>query len=119
MPEEWGGKTVMVEVSAKTKIGLPRLLEMILLVADLAELKADPDAPGSGTVLESRVDKGRGPVATVLPYADTAEAILLARRGAGSSDSTAIPIPTIRKCGESTAAPTTPRRSSTPGNFSP
>jgi len=66
MPEEWGGDTVMVEVSARTKQNLPRLLEMILLVADLAELKADPDAPASGTVLESRVDKGRGPVATVL-----------------------------------------------------
>jgi translation initiation factor IF-2 len=66
MPEDWGGDTVMVEVSARTKQNLPRLLEMILLVADLAELKADPDAPASGTVLESRVDKGRGPVATVL-----------------------------------------------------
>jgi translation initiation factor IF-2 len=66
MPEEWGGTTVTVEVSAKTKKNLPRLLEMILLVADLLELKADPDAPGSGTVLESRMDKGRGPVATVL-----------------------------------------------------
>jgi translation initiation factor IF-2 len=66
MPEEWGGDTVMVEVSARTKQNLPRLLEMILLVADLAELKGDPDAPASGTVLESRVDKGRGPVATVL-----------------------------------------------------
>ena len=66
MPEEWGGTTVTVEVSAKTKANLPRLLEMILLVADLLELKADPDAPGSGTVLESRMDKGRGPVATVL-----------------------------------------------------
>jgi translation initiation factor IF-2 len=66
MPEDWGGETVMVDVSAKTKKNLPRLLEMILLVADLRELKADPDAPASGTVLESRVDKGRGPVATVL-----------------------------------------------------
>jgi translation initiation factor IF-2 len=66
MPEDWGGDTVMVEVSAKTKKNLPRLLEMILLVSDLRELKADPDAPGSGTVIESRVDKGRGPVATVL-----------------------------------------------------
>jgi translation initiation factor IF-2 len=66
MPEEWGGDTVMVEVSAKTKQNLPRLLEMISLVGDLRELKADPDAPASGTVLESRVDKGRGPVATVL-----------------------------------------------------
>jgi translation initiation factor IF-2 len=66
MPEEWGGDTVMVEVSAKTKKNIPRLLEMILLVGDLRELKADPEAPASGTVLESRVDKGRGPVATVL-----------------------------------------------------
>jgi len=66
MPEEWGGDTVTVEVSAKTKQNLPRLLEMISLVGDLRELKADPDAPASGTVLESRVDKGRGPVATVL-----------------------------------------------------
>jgi translation initiation factor IF-2 len=66
MPEEWGGETVMVEVSARTKQNIPKLLEMILLVGDLRELKADPDAPASGTVLESRVDKGRGPVATVL-----------------------------------------------------
>ncbi|MGB0036526.1 MAG: translation initiation factor IF-2 [Candidatus Acidiferrales bacterium] len=66
MPEEWGGDTVMVEVSAKAKTNIPKLLEMILLVGDLRELKADPDAPASGTVLESRMDKGRGPVATVL-----------------------------------------------------
>jgi translation initiation factor IF-2 len=66
MPEEWGGDTVMVEVSAKTKKNIEKLLEMILLVGDFRELKADPDAPASGTVLESRVDKGRGPVATVL-----------------------------------------------------
>ena len=66
MPEEWGGDTVMVEVSAKTKKNLDRLMEMILLVGDLRELKADPDAPASGTVLESRVDRGRGPVATML-----------------------------------------------------
>jgi len=66
MPEEWGGDTVMVEVSAKTKKNLPLLLEMILLQSDLRELKADPDAPASGVVLESRMDKGRGPVATVL-----------------------------------------------------
>jgi translation initiation factor IF-2 len=66
MPEEWGGDTVMVEVSAKTKKNIGKLLEMILLVGDLRELKADSDAPASGTVLESRVDKGRGPVATVL-----------------------------------------------------
>src|SRR5271154_3604535 len=66
MPEDWGGDTVMVEVSAKTKKNIPKLLEMILLVGDMRELKADPDVPAKGTVLESRVDKGRGPVATML-----------------------------------------------------
>ena len=66
MPEEWGGETVMVEVSAKTKKNLDRLQEMILLVSDLRELRANPKAPASGAVLESRMDRGRGPVATVL-----------------------------------------------------
>ena len=66
VPEEWGGDTVMVEVSARTKKNIPRLLEMILLVGDLRELKANPEAAAAGTVLESRVDKGRGPVATIL-----------------------------------------------------
>jgi len=66
MPAEWGGETEFVEVSAKQKKGLDKLLEILLLVADLRELKANPDAPASGTVLESRVDKGRGPVATIL-----------------------------------------------------
>ncbi len=66
MPEEWGGDSIMVEVSAKQKKNLDKLVEMLLLVADLKELKANPDAPATGTVLESRVDRGRGPVATVL-----------------------------------------------------
>jgi translation initiation factor IF-2 len=66
VPAEWGGDTEFVEVSAKQKTGIDKLLETILLVADLRELKANPEAPASGTVLESRVDKGRGPVATVL-----------------------------------------------------
>lgn len=66
MPEDWGGDTVMVEVSAKTKKNIPKLLEMILLVGDMRELKADPGVPAKGTVLESRVDKGRGPVATMI-----------------------------------------------------
>ncbi len=66
MPAEWGGETEFVEVSAKQKKNLDKLLEIILLVADLRELKANPDAPASGTVLESRVDRGRGPVATIL-----------------------------------------------------
>jgi translation initiation factor IF-2 len=66
MSEEWGGDTVVVEVSAKMKTNLDKLLEMILLVADMRELRANPGAVASGTVLESRVDRGRGPVATVL-----------------------------------------------------
>src|SRR5438309_10897788 len=71
MPAEWGGDTEFVEVSAKKKQGIDKLLETILLVADLRELKANPDAPATGTVLESRVDKGRGPVATVLVQSGT------------------------------------------------
>jgi translation initiation factor IF-2 len=71
MPEEWGGDTVMVEVSAKQKKNLNKLLEMLLLVADLRDLKANPKAPGAGTVLESRVDKGRGAVATILVQTGT------------------------------------------------
>jgi translation initiation factor IF-2 len=74
MPEEWGGDTVMVEVSAKMKQNLDKLLEMLLLVADLRELKANPKSPGAGTVLESRVDRGRGPVATVLVQTGTLNA---------------------------------------------
>jgi len=66
MPEEWGGTTVFVNVSAKKKQNLDQLLEMLLLVADLQELKANPKKPAVGTVLEARLDKGRGPVATVL-----------------------------------------------------
>jgi len=66
MPEDWGGSTVFVNVSAKKKENLEQLLEMILLVADLQELKANPKKPAVGTVLEARLDKGRGPVATVL-----------------------------------------------------
>ena len=66
MPAEWGGDVEFVEVSAKQRKNLDKLLEIILTVADLRELKANPDAPAAGTVLESRVDKGRGPVATIL-----------------------------------------------------
>jgi translation initiation factor IF-2 len=65
-PEEWGGDTVFCEVSAKTHEGLGNLLDMILLVTELEELGANPDAPGSGTVIESQLDPGRGPVVTVL-----------------------------------------------------
>ncbi len=65
-PEEWGGDTVFAEVSAKTHEGLDNLLDMILLVTELEELSANPDAPASGTVIESQLDPGRGPVVTVL-----------------------------------------------------
>jgi len=66
MPEEWGGKTVTVEVSAKKKQNIDLLLEMILLVSEIGELKANPKKHATGTVLEAKLDKGRGPVATVL-----------------------------------------------------
>jgi translation initiation factor IF-2 len=65
-PEDWGGDTVYVDVSAKTHEGLDKLLEMILLVTELEELGANPDAPASGTVVESQLDPGRGPVVTIL-----------------------------------------------------
>jgi len=65
-PEDWGGQTVMVEVSAKKHLNLDELMDMILLVADVQEIKANPNAPASGVVVESQLDVGRGPVATVL-----------------------------------------------------
>lgn len=64
--EEWGGDIIFVEISAKEKKGLDELLEMILLVAEMIELKANPKRPAQGTVIESELDKGRGPVANVL-----------------------------------------------------
>jgi translation initiation factor IF-2 len=64
--EDWGGDTVTVPVSARAKQGVAELLEMILLVAELHELKADPSRPARGTVIEAQLDRGRGPVATVL-----------------------------------------------------
>ena len=66
IPEEWGGDTVCVEVSAKQNINIDGLLEMVLLIADMKELKANPNKPAKGTVIEAQIDKGRGPVATVL-----------------------------------------------------
>jgi translation initiation factor IF-2 len=66
MPEDWGGKTVFVDVSAKKKTNLNLLMEMICLTADLQELKATPDRAATGVVLEAKLDRGRGPVATVL-----------------------------------------------------
>ena len=66
VPEDWGGDVVCVNVSAKTGMGIDELLEMINLVADMQELKANPNRPAQGTVIESRLDKGRGPIATIL-----------------------------------------------------
>jgi len=66
MSEEWGGDALFADISAKKKIGIENLLELILLQADVLELKADPDRPARGIVIEAKLDKGRGPVATVL-----------------------------------------------------
>ena len=65
-PEDWGGETVYCDVSAKTREGLDNLLDMILLVSELEELGANPDAPASGHVIESQLDPGRGPVVSIL-----------------------------------------------------
>jgi translation initiation factor IF-2 len=66
IPEEWGGQNIFVEVSAKKRIGIENLLEMISLQAEIMELKANPKRMAKGTIIEARLDKGRGPVATVL-----------------------------------------------------
>jgi translation initiation factor IF-2 len=66
VPEEWGGDVPCIPVSAKTKQGIDDLLEMVLLVAEMKELKANPDRQAKGCVIEARLDKGRGPIATVL-----------------------------------------------------
>ncbi len=71
VPEEWGGDTIFVPVSAKKRIGLESLLEMILLQSEVMELKANPNKPGRGTIIEAKLDKGRGPVATVLVSSGT------------------------------------------------
>jgi translation initiation factor IF-2 len=72
-PVEWGGDTEFVDVSAKTKEGLDTLLETILVMAEVEELKANPNAPASGTVIESKLDAGRGPVVTILIVRGTLE----------------------------------------------
>jgi len=71
VPEEWGGDTLYVPVSAKTGLGIPQLLEMLLLQADVLELKANPNKPAKGTVVESELDKRRGSVVTVLVQSGT------------------------------------------------
>ena len=71
VPEEYGGDTIMVEVSAKKNIGISDLLEMVLLVAEVKELKANPKREARGVIIEAQLDKGRGPVATVLVQSGT------------------------------------------------
>src|SRR5206468_9137911 len=71
VPEEWGGDTMFAPVSAKTGEGIDKLLESVLLQAEVLELKAPKDAPAKGIVIEARLDKGRGPVATVLVHSGT------------------------------------------------
>ncbi|MBI5182821.1 MAG: translation initiation factor IF-2 [Nitrospinae bacterium] len=66
VPEEWGGSTIFVEVSAKKRIGLENLMEMILLQAEMMELKANPNMTAKGIIIEAKLDRGRGPIATVL-----------------------------------------------------
>ena len=66
VPEEYGGDTIFVDVSAKKRVNLPELLEMVLLQADVLDLKANPEKPARGTVVEAKLDRGRGPLATVL-----------------------------------------------------
>ena len=66
IPEEWGGDTPCIPISAKKREGIDDLLEMIMLIADMKELKANPDRSAKGTIIEARLDKGRGPIATVL-----------------------------------------------------
>ena len=102
MPEEWGGDVPFVEVSAREKLGLDDLLEVILLVADVHELKANPHKPATGVVIEAKIDRTRGPVATVLVQSGTLNPRTMsswrARPGAAS-----------RRC-STTAAAHPPRR---------
>jgi len=73
-PEKWGGNTLFAEVSAKQKIGIKELLELILLQAEVLELRANPDKPARGVIIEAKLDKGRGPVATLLIQEGTLKA---------------------------------------------
>ena len=73
VPEDWGGDTICCKISAKQKIGIENLLEMVTLTAEMAELKANPNRSAKGTVIEARLDKGRGPVATLLVQNGTLE----------------------------------------------
>jgi len=85
VPEEWGGNTIVCKISAKQKQGIDELLEMVLLTADMLDLKANPDRRAMGTVIEAKLDKGRGPVATLLVQNGTLHAgdILIAGTSVG------------------------------------
>ncbi|GHV34557.1 translation initiation factor IF-2 [Clostridia bacterium] len=85
LPEAWGGDTIVVPVSAKSGEGVEKLLEMVLLTADMAELRANPARAASGAVIEAKLDKGRGPVATVLVQNGTLEQgnIIIAGKSVG------------------------------------
>ena len=74
VPEEWGGDTICVPVSALKNEGIDKLLDSILLIADMMELKANPNRRAKGTVIEARLDKGRGPVTSVLVQNGTLKA---------------------------------------------
>ncbi len=74
VPEDWGGDTICVEISAKNRTNIEELLEMVLLVADMKELKANPNRRAKGTVIEAKLDKGRGPVASILVQNGTLKA---------------------------------------------
>ncbi len=74
VPEDWGGDTICVEISAKQRLNIEELLEMVILVADMKELKANPNRRAKGTVIESKLDKGRGPVASILVQNGTLKA---------------------------------------------
>ncbi len=106
LPEEWGGDTVIMEVSAKTGKGVPELLDMLLLVADVEDLKADFDVPASGLIIEAHVEQGRGPVAHAL-----VEAGMLKRGGFIVAGSTYAKIRTLEATDGKTlteAGPSTP-----------
>ncbi len=71
VPEEWGGETMVVPVSAKTGMGIDELLDAVNLIAEMQELKADPDRPAKGTIIEAKLDKGKGPVASIIVQTGT------------------------------------------------
>ena len=126
LAEDWGGDVVMVPVSAKTKQNLELLLEMILLVADIQDLKANPGRPALGTVLEAKFDKGRGPVATMLVrngtlrVGDHSFAVALSTKSAPCSTIAATPSrKPSRPCPSKSSVSKALPKSATPSRSSP